>query len=121
MQRFKSNTELIESIFERFREVLKMTLLIREMILRDEFDLLPDHLARREEKVKEIQALLMELEKVKMEVRDFPQIKKEIELIRDEILKIDAENADNIRERMKKITKELQELIERRKLLNYLR
>ncbi len=121
MPGFKSNTELIQSIFDELREILKMTLLLREMILRNQLESLPDQLASRERRLETAQELLRELEKRKGEIQNFPQIKKEIEMLLDEILKIDAENADNIREKMKEVAKELQELIERKKLLNYLR
>ncbi len=121
MKKFKSNSELVEKIFEGLREILKMTIFIREKILSDRFELLPEHLARREEMIKEVEELLMELKKLKHEIPNFQQILKEIEIMRDEILKIDAENADNIKERMKEVSEELQELIRRRKLLNYLR
>lgn len=121
MQKFKSNTELVQSIFDEFREILKMTLSLREMILQGQFDSLPDQLAIREIKLEAVLELLKELEKRKREIQNFAQIKKEIEILLDEILKIDAENADNIKEKMREISKELQELIERKKLLNYLR
>lgn len=121
MPGFKSNTELVQNIFDEFREILKMTLLLREMILRDQFEYLPDQLANRERKLEMAQELFKELEKREWEIQNFPQIKKEIEMFLDEILKLDVENADNIREKMNEISKELQELIERRKLLNYLR
>ncbi len=121
MQGFKSNTELVQSIFDEFREILKMTLSLREMILQGQFESLPDQLASRERKLESVQELLRELEKRRGEIHNFGQIKKEIEVLLDEILKIDTENADNIREKMKEVAKELQELIERKKLLNYLR
>ncbi len=121
MKKFESNSELVEKIFDELREILKMTIFIREKVLNCEFDVLPDLLARREEKIKKVEEFLRELEKSKIEIPNFSQIFKEIQVMRDEILKIDAENADNIRERMKEISEELQELIRRKKLLNYLR
>jgi uncharacterized protein Yka (UPF0111/DUF47 family) len=121
MKKFKSNRELVEKIFDGLREILKMTIFIRGKILNDEFDVLPEYLARREEKIKEVEEFLKELGKLKCEIPNFQQILKEIEIMRDEILKIDTENADNIKERMKEVSDELQELIRRKKLLNYLR
>jgi deoxyadenosine/deoxycytidine kinase len=121
MRGFKSNTELVQSIFDGFREILKMTLLLREMILQGQFELLPDQLASRERKLESVRELLKEFEKRRGKIQNFSQIKEEIEALLNEILKIDTENADNIREKMREVAKELQELIERKKLLNYLR
>ncbi len=120
MQGFKSNSELVQKIFDELKEILRMTLLIREMILRGEFESLPDQLARREEKIKKLKKFLSEFGEKARGVGNFEELKKEIKAICAEILKIDTENTDNIRERMKEISKELQELIERKKLLNYL-
>jgi hypothetical protein len=49
------------------------------------------------------------------------RVKGEIAELSEQILKIDRENADNIKEKMKQISEELIELIQRKKLLRYLR
>jgi seryl-tRNA synthetase len=121
MPEFESNRELIQAIFEGLREILKMTLLIRELILDEEFEGLPELLFRREEKINEVGELLKEFENSKGRILNFDQVKGEIAELSEQILKIDRENADNIKEKMKQISEELMELIERKKLLRYLR
>lgn len=121
MTRFNSNTQLVQLIFDKLREILELTLLIREMILKEELETLPDHLSSREQKIEELSKFLNELRKTKGNAMDPRQVQHEINAILGEVLKIDAENADNIREKMKKISEELNRLIERRKILNYLR
>ncbi|MDW8108274.1 MAG: hypothetical protein RMJ81_01295 [Candidatus Kryptonium sp.] len=121
MRKYNSNTKLIQLIFDELRETLKITLLIREMISRGEFTKLSEHLLKREQKLKEMFNLLENFEKVKNEIPDFQQIKFEVKSILNEILKIDRESADNIKEKMREISEELSRLIERRKILNYLR
>ncbi|CUS79611.1 hypothetical protein [Candidatus Kryptobacter tengchongensis] len=121
MKGFSSNTQLLQLIFDELREILKITLLIREMVLKEEFERLPDYLSQREQKIERLAELLNELKGIKNEIPNFQQVKSEIKTIFDEVLKIEAENADNIREKMKEISEELIKLIERRKILNYLR
>jgi hypothetical protein len=76
MQEFESNRELIQAIFEGFREILKMTLLIRELILDEEFEGLPELLFRREEKINEVGELLKEFENSKGRILNFDQGKR---------------------------------------------
>ncbi len=121
MKKFNSNTQLVQLIFDKLKEILELTLLIREMIVKEELETLPEHLSRREHKIEELSELLKEFKKVKDKTMDPQRIRLEINAILDEVLKIDAENADNIREKMKRISEELNRLIERRKILNYLR
>lgn len=121
MRRFNSNTQLVQLIFDKLREILDLTLLIREMILKEELATLPDYLSRREQRIEEVFEFLNELKKINGETVGFQQIQSEIKVILDKVLKIDAENTDNIREKMKKISEELNRLVERRKILNYLR
>ncbi|CUU05102.1 hypothetical protein JGI1_01163 [Candidatus Thermokryptus mobilis] len=121
MPKFESNRDLVQAIFDGLREILKMTLLIRELILNEEFEGLPELLFRREEKINDVGELLKEFENSKGKILNFDRVKGEIIELSEQILKIDSENADNIKEKMKQISEELIELIERKKLLRYLR
>ena len=121
MPKFESNRDLVQAIFDGLREILKMTLLIRELILNEEFEGLPELLFRREEKINDVGELLKEFENSKGKILNFDRVKGEIIELSEQILKIDGENADNIKEKMKQISEELIELIERKKLLRYLR
>ncbi|CUS85746.1 hypothetical protein JGI16_10851 [Candidatus Kryptonium thompsonii] len=44
MKKFNSNTQLVQLIFDKLKEILELTLLIREMIVKEELETLPDHL-----------------------------------------------------------------------------
>jgi len=121
MPKFESNRDLVQAIFDGLREILKMTHLIRELILNEEFEGLPELLFRREEKINDVGELLKEFENSKGKILNFDRVKGEIIELSEQILKIDSENADNIKEKMKQISEELIELIERKKLLRYLR
>ncbi len=121
MPRFESNRDLVQAIFEGLREILKMTLLVRELVIKERFENLPELLSRREEKINEISELLMEFEDLRDRFLNFEQVKAEIVELSEQILKIDRENADNIKEKMKRVSEELMEIIERKKLLRYLR
>jgi len=121
MSGFKSNEDLVQAIFDGLREILKMTLLIRDLVLREEFERLPELLSRREVKISEVGEILREFENLRDRFLNFEQVKGEIIELTEQILKIDQENADNIREKMKQISEELKEMIERKKLLRYFR
>lgn len=121
MKKYSLNTKLIQLIFDELREILEITLLMREFISKGEFARLSEQLLRREQKLKEMFELLENLEKMKNEIPDFQQVQFGIKSFLGEILKIDVESADNIKEKMKEISEELSGLIERKKILNYLR
>ena len=101
-----------EKIYELAKEILDMTIRIKELLLKERYEGLPEILNERGEKIKKLTELIEKAGEKE---------KKKIKPVLEKILKIDAENSDNIKEKMKHISEELKELTKRRKILNYLR
>jgi hypothetical protein len=121
MKEYNSNTELVQGLFDVSREMLEITLKIKEMIGENQLDELAKFMKKREGKIIKLSELVAEFEKRKCSIPDFKKIREELNSILGKILKIDEENSDNIKRMMNSVSRELREIGQRKKLLNYLR